>query len=158
MSLVEVSPSTLTILKVSCTSEDRAFCSISGAMAQSVVRKTSMVAILGWIIPEPLAIPPRRQATPPTVNSTATSFMRVSVVMIPSAASAEWSPRPAASSGIPLRIGSISRGWPITPVEATTTSSGEICRASAVKALILSAISIPSALQVLAFPLLQITA
>ena len=49
-------------------------------------------------------------------------------------------------------------GCPITPVEATTTSSGAMPRAWAVRALICSAISIPLALQVLALPLLQITA
>ena len=47
MSLVEVSPSTLTMLKVLCTSVLRAFCSSSLLMAASVVRNTSMVAMLG---------------------------------------------------------------------------------------------------------------
>ena len=90
ISLVEVSPSTLTILKVFFTSVESARPSISGLMAQSVVMNTSMVAILGWIIPEPLAIPPMRHTLPPTVNSTATVFSLVSVVIMPSAAS--WEP------------------------------------------------------------------
>ena len=47
MSLVEVSPSTLTILKVSAMSLLSAFCSRAGEMAASVVMKTSMVAMLG---------------------------------------------------------------------------------------------------------------
>ena len=71
MSLVEVSPSTLTMLKVSCTSVERAFWSISGETAASVVMNTSMVAMLGWIMPLPLAMPPSRQVLPPRVNSTA---------------------------------------------------------------------------------------
>ena len=47
MSFVEVSPSMLIILKVSAMSEDRAFWSISLLIAQSVVMKTSIVAMLG---------------------------------------------------------------------------------------------------------------
>ena len=46
----------------------------------------------------------------------------------------------------------------MTPVEATTTSSAAMPRADAARALISSAISMPFALQVLALPLLQITA
>ena len=47
VSLVEVSPSTLIMLKVESTVALSAFCSISGAMAQSVVMNTSMVAMFG---------------------------------------------------------------------------------------------------------------
>ena len=50
------------------------------------------------------------------------------------------------------------RGCPMTPVEATIISSGEMPKAFAARALISSAISMPFALQVLALPLLQITA
>ena len=56
-------------------------------MAASVVINTSMVAMLGWIMPLPFAIPPSRQVFPPRVNSTAASFITVSVVMIAAAAS-----------------------------------------------------------------------
>ena len=59
MSFVEVSPSTLIMLKVFCTSPESAFCSISALTAASVVRNTSMVAMFGWIMPLPLAMPPR---------------------------------------------------------------------------------------------------
>ena len=47
ISLVEVSPSMESMLKVLVMSWDRAFCSISEEIAQSVVMNTSMVAILG---------------------------------------------------------------------------------------------------------------
>ena len=123
MSLVEVSPSTLTILKVRCTSLESAFCSMAGLTAASVVRNTSIVAMLGWIIPEPLAMPPSTHCLPPTVNSTASCLGTVSVVMMPSTAASAWSPRPAASAGMPPAMGVISSGWPMTPVDATTTSS-----------------------------------
>ena len=86
MSFVDVSPSTLTMLNVSLTSPVSAACSIGALMAQSVVRKTSMVARFGWIMPEPLAMPPIVQVLPPAVNCTAISFGCVSVVMMPSAA------------------------------------------------------------------------
>ena len=81
-SLVEVSPSTLMRLKLTWTVSSRAVRIISGEMAQSVVRKQSMVPILGWIMPLPLAMPPMRTVLPPTVVSTATSFFSVSVVMM----------------------------------------------------------------------------
>ena len=58
MSLVEVSPSTVTRLKVRGTISWRASWSSSRVIAQSVVTKQSMVPMLGWIIPEPLAMAP----------------------------------------------------------------------------------------------------
>ena len=159
ISLVEVSPSTLTMLKVLVMSPDRAFCSMLGAMAQSVVMKTSMVAMLGWIIPEPLAMPPMWQVLPPTVNSTAISFLTVSVVMMPTAAASPPSvDRPATSSSMPPAMGSRFRGWPMTPVEATTTSVALTPVALATSSHMASAISMPLALQVLALPELQMTA
>ena len=74
MSFVDVSPSMLTMLNVSCTSPESAACSMAGLTAQSVVRKTSMVARFGWIMPEPLAMPPIVQVLPPAVNCTAISL------------------------------------------------------------------------------------
>ena len=156
MSFVEVSPSMLTMLNVLCTSVESAFWSIPAEIAASVVRKTSIVARFGWIMPLPLAMPPRRQVLPPSVNSTATSFFTVSVVMMASAAAAPPSAAsPAASAGMPASIGAMSSGWPITPVEATITFSGAMPSAAPVSALICSAISMPLALQVFALPLLQ---
>ena len=128
-------------------------------MAASVVRNTSMVAMLGWIMPLPLAMPPRWQVLPPSSNSTAISLRTVSVVMMASAAAALPSGfRPSASVGSPAAMGSSFSLWPITPVEATTTSLAEMDSCCATSSLMASAISMPSALQVLALPLLQITA
>ena len=110
-------------------------------------------------MPLPLAIPPMRQVLPPRVNSTATSFFTVSVVIMPSAArSLPSSVKPSISEGIPAAMGAISMGWPMTPVEATTTSSGLMCRAPPNRELICWAISMPFALQVFALPLLQMMA
>ncbi len=63
-------------------SSERAFCSSSFVMAQSVVRKESMVHILGWIMPEPLHMPPRCTSVPFTVKLTANCLFFVSVVMM----------------------------------------------------------------------------
>ena len=64
--MVEVSPSTLMRLKLTLTVSSRAVLIISGEMAQSVVRKQSMVPMLGCIMPLPLATPPMRTVLPPT--------------------------------------------------------------------------------------------
>ena len=109
-------------------------------------------------MPEPLAIPPILHSTPPISKLTAISFGIVSVVIIASAAWSEWSPNPAFRAGMPEAIGVMFSGWPITPVEATTTSAGFIPSTDASRSLVRSAISTPFALQVFAFPLLHMTA
>ena len=155
MSLVEVSPSTLMRLKLVCTSAESAFCSICGEMAASVVTNTSMVAMLGWIMPEPLAMPPRCAVLPPRENSTAADLTFVSVVSMASAAGRPSVERPETSASMPAAMGEMSSLWPMTPVEATTTSLAGMPSASAARAHIFCATSSPSALQVLALPLLQ---
>ncbi|MOA46065.1 hypothetical protein D3C78_1685300 [compost metagenome] len=69
VSLVEVSPSTVTELKVVRTCRfSRAF-STGGAMLASVTMKASMVAMSGAIMPEPLAIPAILTLTPSISHS-----------------------------------------------------------------------------------------
>ena len=124
VSFVDVSPSTDIILYVSCTLALSAFCKSSFEIAASVVTKLSIVHIFGWIMPEPLHIPPIVTVFPPKVSSTTTSFFTVSVVMIASAASVAAA-CVCASIGcivsMPARILSIGICAPITPVEATST-------------------------------------
>ena len=159
ISLVEVSPSTEIMLNVSSATTLHALRSISGLIAVSLVTKQSMVAILGWIIPLPLAIPPTVQTLPSRSKLTATSLRRVSVVIIASAASVPPSARSAETSeGIALVIGSSGSGRPITPVDAIMKSSSESFRALAALSHIACAINSPSALQVFALPELQRTA
>ncbi len=125
MSLVEVSPSTVTRLKVRGTISWRASWSSSWVMAQSVVTKQSMVPMLGWIMPEPLAMAPMVTVLPPMVQVTAISFFTVSVVMMAWAASSEpSSDSAAAAAGSPRSMAAMFSSWPITPVEATTKSPG----------------------------------
>ncbi len=123
MSLVEVSPSTEIMLKVFSVTWWMALSSMAGLMAQSVVTKQSMVAMLGWIMPLPLEMPPTFTVLPPISTSAAASFAMVSVVMM--AVAAAWEPsalRAFTSSGMPAWMGSMGSTWPMTPVEATTTS------------------------------------
>jgi hypothetical protein len=56
--LVEHSPSTVMALKVVLTAARSARCSSGAGTEASVVTNPSMVAIIGSIMPEPLAMPP----------------------------------------------------------------------------------------------------
>ena len=98
-------------------------------------------------------MPPIVHSLSPIGKRTATCLRFVSVVMIASAAS----PLPpvesdAASAGMASLIGPSGSGWPITPVEATTTSFAAIFSACAALLHIAAAISRPSALHVFALP------
>ena len=155
VSLVEVSPSTVTRLKVLPATSRRASSSISGVMAQSVVMKASMVPMFGWIMPEPLAIAPSLTSLPPTVQERAISFFTVSVVIMAVAAASEPSvDRAAAAVGIPASMASMLIAWPITPVEQTTKSSASRPVALAAAAHMASAFSWLPGQQALALPLL----
>ena len=57
VSLVLVSPSTETLLKVASTARFRSFFSTAGEAFASVKTKPSVVAMSGWIIPAPFARP-----------------------------------------------------------------------------------------------------
>ena len=59
---------------------------------------------------------------------------------------------------MPAAMGAMSSGWPMTPVEATTTSVAGTPACFSTSAHISRAISTPFALQVLALPLLQMMA
>ena len=138
-SLVDVSPSTEIMLKVSSTIERSIVCKSFSSTAASEVIKHSIVAIFGCIIPEPLHIPPICTGTPSTSNSTAACFDLVSVVIIASAASAASAaaaPSCPGSCFIPFPIISIGSCFPITPVLATSTASSLIPSSAAVCAAI----------------------
>ena len=72
--------------------------------------KQNIVAIMGWIIPVPLAMAPIVTRRPPISTLSAASFGCVSVVMIPSAAARlPCGERPFTSFGRAGRILSIGR-------------------------------------------------
>ena len=99
-----------------------------------MVIKASMVHILGWIMPDPFAMPPMVTICPPISIVTAISFSQVSVVMIAFAASVPFSREPfffCAIAIIPAATFSIGSCFPITPVEPIRTPFSEIFSASA---------------------------
>ena len=132
-SLVDVSLSTVMRLKDLSVTSCRARWSNSPSISASVATKLSMVAILGLIMPEPLLIPVMVicvSELPSRVNCRLDPLGRVSVVRMPSAASAQpFSSRAATASGIPASNVSIGRVSPITPVEnGRTRFAGTDCR------------------------------
>ena len=86
MSLVEVSESTVTLLKVVATAVLSAASQASFVSGASVVSTASIVAMFCAIIPLPFAMPPTANLRPPTSKVTAVSLRNVSVVMTASAA------------------------------------------------------------------------
>ena len=65
MSLVEVSPSTVMQWKERSTERASMSWSRSAGMAASVKTKASMVAMFGWIMPDPLTMPLMVTGRPP---------------------------------------------------------------------------------------------
>ncbi len=109
-------------LNVSSADARSACCSTAGSTFASVVRKPSMVAMFGSIIPEPLAVPPTVNVPRGVFTVTACSLGNGSVVMI---ARAITPPCPRSSAAAAARMPgttlSILRPTPITPVDATST-------------------------------------
>ena len=87
VSLVEVSPSTVIRLKLVGRAWRRSVFKTWGVAAASVKIKTKSVAISGWIMPEPLAMPARVNFLPSIFPCTSAALGRVSVVMMARAAS-----------------------------------------------------------------------
>lgn len=74
VSLVEVSPSTVIWLNDACTARFTSGRHTSAATGASHVTTESIVAMFGWIIPEPLHMPPTRTGRPPTEASSAAAW------------------------------------------------------------------------------------
>ena len=144
-SLVLSWPSTLMQLKESSTLWRIIVGASFGVSPASVMMTHSMVAMFGEIIAAPLQAPLIRTVLPPIVIDCVACLGNVSVVIIARAASrndsAEDDSLPAAT-GIPACSVSIGRNRPMTPVEATSTSSGwaPICSATRGHSLCASAI------------------
>ena len=110
MSFVLVSPSTVIWLNELSTASRRARRRNDGATAASVVMNPSIVAMFGWIIPEPLHMPPMRTVRPPRSTSAWAVFGTVSVVMIArAAASPDCALRLPHAWAIPGLIASMGR-------------------------------------------------
>ena len=82
LSLVDVSPSTVAQLNDASATDGVSVASSVRAIGASVAMKASIVAMFGWIIPAPLAIPVTVTATPPTSTRRDAPLGTVSVVII----------------------------------------------------------------------------
>ena len=125
-SLVEHSPSTVIALKVSSTAARSARCSSAGATAASVVTKPSIVAIIGSIMPEPLAMPPTRNV-PFAADDFDRRFLRKRIGRHDRRAPRRRRPSAtarAAAMVMPRSTLSMSSFTPMTPVDATSTVDG----------------------------------
>ena len=108
VSLVEVSPSMVTALKVSSTAGSSEARSACGSIAASVKRKASMVAMSGAIMPAPLAMPLMVTSTPSISALRVASLGKVSVVMMARAASAKASGL-ASRASVAKALGDLAR-------------------------------------------------
>src|SRR5436309_3394027 len=125
VSFVLVSPSTEMALKLRSATRRSRGCNAPGSATASVVRTASNVAMSGWIIPAPLAIPPTVTMPAAVSRRTAQCFGRVSVVMMARAASTPpRGVRRVAASRSAAAICATGRGTPITPVESTSAVRG----------------------------------
>jgi hypothetical protein len=160
VSLVEVSPSTIAAFRVGATAARVARPRAAAGTAASVATKLSVVAMLGAIMPAPLVQPSRVTRLRPIVTVRWASLTPRSVVRI----AAAKSPNPsglsaAAAAPMPSWTLGIGSGWPITPVDATSTSRAVTPRAPAVDVAIARAAARPAGpVQALALPALTITA
>mmetsp|Transcript_14019 Transcript_14019/g.44909 ORF Transcript_14019/g.44909 Transcript_14019/m.44909 type:complete len:283 (+) Transcript_14019:409-1257(+) len=126
----EVDWSLSTEMRLNEPSELTAFASVffksSGSASMSVIMYTSMVAMLGSIMPAPLAMPVKRPSSSPSLSRTTheRALAKVSVVMMPLAAGrteSDWSASTARGrASTMLSTGSCQ---PITPVDEGSTAA-----------------------------------
>ena len=83
---MEVSESTVTLLKLARTAAPSAEAAAARVRGASVESTQSMVAMFGWIMPEPFTKPPTCTTLPPTSPARANSLGWVSVVITARAA------------------------------------------------------------------------
>ena len=120
---MEVSPSTVIWLKLVATWSLSNSCNNLPSTLASVTTKPSIVAILGWIIPDPLQKPVITHFWPACSNSKLIVLGWVSVVRIASVIL--WL-AVNFKALIPASNLAIGKNSPITPVEATPTNLGLI--------------------------------
>ena len=149
-----MSLSTVIALKVVSFNSDTSACRSGWVIFASVKRYTSMVAISGAIIPEPLAMPVILTVPSEVCTLQCAPLGKVSVVMIACAASAIFSAcKPATKAGNWAVIRPWGNGSPITPVEdENTRSSGTESSAATAQMMASTASSPLFPVNALAFP------
>mmetsp|Transcript_34535 Transcript_34535/g.58013 ORF Transcript_34535/g.58013 Transcript_34535/m.58013 type:complete len:313 (+) Transcript_34535:603-1541(+) len=134
-SLVDVSPSTVIWLKLLMDAVRTISRQSLASTATSQVTTPSMVAMLGWIMPDPLAHPPIVISTPPIMTLSAVLLEARSVVVMAVAAfrpSSSVAPKASTSAGSAATISFILMRLPITPVDSIITSFGLIFSSAAI--------------------------
>ena len=122
VSEVEVSLSTVVQLKLRSVPLRSMVCMASAGSLASVKMKHSIVAMSGAIMPEPLAKPLMRTVVSPIWAVRVAPLGKVSVVMMPRAASSHAvSSRPCCRPGNAATSFSCGSTSPMTPVEARNT-------------------------------------
>ena len=151
VSLVLMSPSTVIALNEPATFSASALSMALLAILASVMIYDSIVAMSGFIIPAPLATPVMVTFLLPMRKDLEDIFGNLSVVIMPSAASASpFADIPDTSSSKPPRSGCICMNSPIIPVEDTSTLSSLTPRILAALFTVLRASLIPR------FPVIQL--
>ncbi len=158
VSFVLMSPSTVMRLNEFETTIFKILRKTVCGTSASVVITQSMVAMLGSIMPAPLAMPPTRNAPFGVSTEIEISFGKVSLVMIAPAAG-RLPIRESEMALMPFARRSAGSGTPMRPVEQTRTCFGSSSKRAAVAAAVSFAAANPSApVQALALPLLRTTA
>ena len=144
VSLVDVSPSMVTQLKVRSALSATRLCSAAAAIGASVKTKHSIVAMSGWIMPAPLQNPLITTSTPSILAVRVASLGKVSVVITARAAACQASALVSPAS-LPSRWVNLpaSSGSPMTPVEAMNTSPGGQPTAAAAASAVMTTVSMP---------------
>ena len=118
----------------------------AGESSASVVTATIVVAMFGWIMPAPLAMPVTRTSPPlPPATVRVLILGRVSVVMMPRAKGSQVPVAQAfASAGMAPQTRSIGSRLPMMPVLFTSTAAGVQSQAAAAASIMASASAAPS--------------
>ena len=141
MSLVLVSPSTLSWFQVRAAAGRSSPHNVSGATAASVSTTASIVAIRGWIIPTPLAIPLTVTVTGrPSASGSSTVVVATLVTESVVRSATASASRPASSgcsvgttAAIPAATRSSGSRVPMIPVERWSVRSSEMPTAAATR-------------------------
>jgi hypothetical protein len=154
--LVEVSPSTVAPLNDRSATSCASPASSHRSIAASVATNASIVAMSGWIMPAPLAMPVTVIGWPSIVTRRDAPLGTVSVVMIEHAASNQPSGRAAPkAAGSAATSRSTGSGSMITPVEyGSTWSTGQPTSLAAAAQVACASASPRSPVPALALPAL----
>ena len=144
LSLVDVSPSTVAPLNDTSATSRSSGCRTARATGASVAMNASIVAMSGWIMPAPFAMPVTVTVAPSIVACRDAPLGTVSVVMIAFAASNQPSARALArAAGSAATSRSTGSGSMITPVEYVSTSCSGQARIDAKAAAVVAASATP---------------